>query len=295
MVCAKAARESRKGEDYTCVLLEPHGQPPAAFAVFDGHSGKRTGKLCAEIICQRILARGPPFEPAAIVDAFWAADMEIGTTPEVRDGATAQVMLVDRMSDGALQGTFAWCGDSTAIQVDVATGRILYKTLNHMPSEPTEAARLRHYGAVRARIEAGGVDTLYDVTTAEHVRAALLELGLTPTDEEVSPTVRHSRPTAATEAPSHASAQPALALALELSLLPSLIAAAAAALPRSPRSTTSSEPFTAAPSLQGRCLTARRCAATSSYGDALSSTTGTRCGWSRRPRSARRPATTTCR
>ena len=70
MVCAKAARESRKGEDYTCVLLEPHGQPPAAFAVFDGHSGKRTGKLCAEIICQRILARGPPFEPAA-TDELW--------------------------------------------------------------------------------------------------------------------------------------------------------------------------------------------------------------------------------
>ena len=189
---AKAARESRKGEDYTCVLLDPQGQQtPAAFAVFDGHSGKKCAALCADILCQKLLARGPPFEPDAIVDAFWAADMEIGTTPEVRDGATATVMLVDRMTDGGLQGTFAWCGDSTAIQVDMATGSILYKTLNHMPAEPVEAARLRYYGAVRQQVEAAnGIDTLRDAVTAEQVSDALVALGVAPTPKEVRHMVR---------------------------------------------------------------------------------------------------------
>ena len=55
---AKANRESKKGEDFAATCLPGEGAP-AAFAVFDGHSGKETARLCSEMVCQRLLEKGP--------------------------------------------------------------------------------------------------------------------------------------------------------------------------------------------------------------------------------------------
>ena len=65
---------------------------PAAFAIFDGHSGKETARICSETVCQRLMQKGPPFEPEAIKDMLWAIDEEIGLR-KIRDGATAQARV----------------------------------------------------------------------------------------------------------------------------------------------------------------------------------------------------------
>ena len=74
----KAARDSKKGEDFAATVVQNDGLP-AAFAIFDGHSGKETARLCSENVCQRLMQAGPPFKPEAITDMLWAIDEEIGT------------------------------------------------------------------------------------------------------------------------------------------------------------------------------------------------------------------------
>ena len=49
---AKSNRESKKGEDFAAAVLPGNGAP-AAFAIFDGHSGKDTARICSETVCQR--------------------------------------------------------------------------------------------------------------------------------------------------------------------------------------------------------------------------------------------------
>ena len=51
---AKSNQESKKGEDFACALNETQNAP-AAFAIFDGHSGKETARICSDIVCQRLL------------------------------------------------------------------------------------------------------------------------------------------------------------------------------------------------------------------------------------------------
>jgi serine/threonine protein phosphatase PrpC len=46
----KAARESKKGED-AAAIVNPTQDVPAAFAIFDGHSGKDTAKFCSTLVC----------------------------------------------------------------------------------------------------------------------------------------------------------------------------------------------------------------------------------------------------
>ena len=125
---AKANRESKKGEDFAATVMKGDGAP-AAFAVFDGHSGKETARICSETVCQRLIEKGAPFEPQAIKDMLWAVDEEIGTR-KIRDGATAQLLLIERVGD-VLKGTFAWCGDSSAVLADMSDGSLLYATASH--------------------------------------------------------------------------------------------------------------------------------------------------------------------
>ena len=125
---AKANRESKKGEDFACAIQEGPGAP-AAFAIFDGHSGKETARICSEVVCQRLLKKGPPFKGEDIIDMLWAVDEEIGLQ-KVRDGATAQILLVEPDGD-KLKGTVAWCGDSSLIISNQADGKVLFSTDSH--------------------------------------------------------------------------------------------------------------------------------------------------------------------
>ena len=184
----KAARASKKGEDAAAiclpVLAEEKLAGVAAFAIFDGHSGKEAGIRCAEMVCQRLIAKGPPFEPAAIADMLWAVDEEVGRTA-VRDGATAQILLVEPVED-RLKCTLAWCGDSSAVVTNTCdpAGTVFYATESHTAGPDhqgggryaDEKLRLEFYSAVRAAVEAEGIDTLRDETTAEMVRAAIAKV-----------------------------------------------------------------------------------------------------------------------
>jgi hypothetical protein len=168
-VCyAKANQESKKGEDAAAAIL-PKDSAPAAFAIFDGHSGKKTAQVCSETICQRLMEKvgmpppprcrvaalpcclnrprqrrhvhrpclvstldvrgqqaGEGFTPKAIKDVLWAVDEEIGTTG-AKDGATAQLLLVEKLPNGNLKGTFAWCGDSSAVVADTVRSSGSYR------------------------------------------------------------------------------------------------------------------------------------------------------------------------
>lgn len=178
---AKAQRESKKGEDASIMINDNDGSS-AAFAVFDGHSGQRSGKACAASVCQRIMKGGPPFTAEAISSVMWQVDEEIGTQ-HIRDGATAQILMVEKIAD-KLKGTFAWCGDSSAVVTNCTGGEgaVHFATASHTAgpdhqgggSWQQEKAMLEGFKAVREAIEAKeGIDTIKQVTTAEMVADAL--------------------------------------------------------------------------------------------------------------------------
>ena len=182
---AKLNRESKKGEDFAAAVLEGAGAP-AGFAVFDGHSGKDTARICSEVVCQRLIKAGPPFTEKAITDMLWAVDEEIGTQ-KIRDGATAQILLVEKDGDG-LKGTFAWCGDSSAVMTKMGPGggTVAFATESHTAGPDhqeggnwkEEGKTLRFYGEVRKKVEElNGIDTLKAEATPEMVEAAIKALG----------------------------------------------------------------------------------------------------------------------
>lgn len=196
---AKLNRESKKGEDFACALLEGNSAP-AAFAVFDGHSGKETARICSEVVCQRLLKKGPPFKDTEIIDMLWAVDEEIGTQ-KYRDGATAQIMLVEKEGDH-LKATVAWCGDSSLVVTNSADGKVLFSTASHTAGPDhqgggawqSEKGVLERYNAVRQAVEkTAGIDTIKEVTTEEMVKNAIKSLGDEPTDPEVALMLRALR------------------------------------------------------------------------------------------------------
>ena len=206
VACAKEARESKKGEDGFAICLPTDGKAPAAFAIFDGHSGKEAARICSETVCQRLLAKGPPFEASAIADALWAVDEEVGTL-KLKDGATAQIFLVEPSGD-KLKCTMAWCGDSSSVVADVMqpltgprNGNVLYATESHTAGPDhqdsgrykEEKVMLEFYGAVRNAVEAEGVDTQKVETTADMVRAAITKVGKPVDEEQVALLVRAFR------------------------------------------------------------------------------------------------------
>ena len=209
---AKANRESKKGEDYAATVMESDGAP-AGFAVFDGHSGKETARICSETVVQRLLKQGPPFTEKQISDMLWAVDEEIGTQ-KIRDGATSQILLVEKAGD-KLKGTFAWTGDSSAVMTNVEEGTVKFATASHTAGpdhqegtaenggpEPwaqggawkSEKVKLEFYGAVRKQIETTlGIDTQKDDVSADMVESAIQKLGKEPTADDVELLVKAYR------------------------------------------------------------------------------------------------------
>jgi len=200
---AKANRESKKGEDAACTLLPGDGAP-ACFAIFDGHSGKTFANRCAELVCQRLMEKGPPFLPETIKDLLWAVDEEVGKN-EVADGATAQILCIEQVGD-KLKGTMAWCGDSSAVVCDTSAdmGAVYFATASHTAgpdhqgggSWQSEKGRLEFYRAVRKKLDHNKEsehDTLKDDTTKEMIQEALTrveqenkdKLGKPIDDEEI--------------------------------------------------------------------------------------------------------------
>ena len=170
-----ANKASDKGEDFTA--FDSKGGT-SAFGLFDGHGGKYCANICAELAGQGLLPRLLELNPAskeAIVDTFWAADAEIGRTlcsqGHEKAGSTATVLLVRSQggetgaavnaatpgssgmfggagAGGALECTLAWVGDSTALAVDMSSGKRVLKSYNHSASKADEAAQLKRLGEV---------------------------------------------------------------------------------------------------------------------------------------------------
>ena len=101
---------------------------------------------------------------------------------QVRDGATAQILLVEDAPGGKLKGTFAWCGDSSAVLADMRDGSIVYATPSHTAgpdhqgggSWREEKARLEFYDAVRRQLEGThGIDTQKDAADSGMVQVVL--------------------------------------------------------------------------------------------------------------------------
>ena len=130
-----------------------------AFAVFDGHGGKRAAVACLRDVAGRLLMGGPAkWNDDAICDAFWDADLALGAS-RTMDGTTATVLLVEDAGGSApLQCVLAWVGDSAAIHVDMlgakADGDLLVKhaTELHVPDNEAEVVRLRTEWAVRQHV-----------------------------------------------------------------------------------------------------------------------------------------------
>jgi serine/threonine protein phosphatase PrpC len=181
----KANQDSKKGED-AAAIVNPNENAPAAFAIFDGHSGKQSSAICADTVCQRLHAAGPPFTPQAITDMFWAVDEEIGKQ-KIRDGATAQVLFVEPAEDGGFKCTLAWCGDSSAVVCDpeAPAGEVFYATESHTAGpDHQEGGRwqkekilLEFFAKVRKAVEATGIDTLAEEVGVEKVGAAVDAVG----------------------------------------------------------------------------------------------------------------------
>jgi serine/threonine protein phosphatase PrpC len=195
---AKANRESKKGEDFACTIKEGEAAP-AAFAIFDGHSGKDTARICSEVVCQRLMKKGPPFKEEDIIDTLWSVDEEIGKQ-KYRDGATAQILLVEQSGD-TFKCTIAWCGDSSLIVCD-ATGKVVFSTDSHTAgpdhqgggSWQSEKLILERYVKVRKAVEdTAKIDTVREDTTTEMVHEAIKSLGEEPKQEEVALMVRALR------------------------------------------------------------------------------------------------------
>ena len=106
----------------------------------------------------RILASNSPRDAATVSDVFWSIDEEIGSrvipgvgpTP---DGSTATVLVVEKLEDSSLACLLSWCGDSTALIVDMRTGKMLGKTIDHAPYLTREQKSLRRMQAVRQVVE----------------------------------------------------------------------------------------------------------------------------------------------
>ena len=182
---AHAGRASPKDEDF--YSHEIAGSSFAAFAVFDGHTGKRTAQSCAELLLPRILGSHSPRDPAIVTDAFWSIDQEIGArvlpgvgpTP---DGSTATVLVVEKREDSSLACLLSWVGDSTALIVDMRSGKLLGATINHAPGLAREQQSLRRMQAVRQCVDLGNTSVKDALSAVPGARVA----GAASLDEEVA-------------------------------------------------------------------------------------------------------------
>jgi len=178
---AWAQRESKKGEDAFIVSVADDQQQRSVFAIFDGHSGRKTAHICAAIVGERLQALPSPTSPKAITDLLWEIDEQLGVREKVLDGATATIMLTEPAEAGKLKCTFAWMGDSSAVVTDAAVGSVYFATESHTAGPDHqerglwrgEKARLDGFMAIRKAIEKQeGIDTQTTEVTAGMVRAA---------------------------------------------------------------------------------------------------------------------------
>mmetsp|Transcript_27434 Transcript_27434/g.69806 ORF Transcript_27434/g.69806 Transcript_27434/m.69806 type:complete len:387 (+) Transcript_27434:58-1218(+) len=191
---ARAQRDSRKGEDRCTTPEASEAAPhlPCAFAIFDGHSGSVTAAVCANEVCKRLLAAGPPFSESTIADVFWSVDEEVGMMG-ARDGATATVLLVeDGGKHGGFRCTLAWCGDSSAVVSDMSDGTVLFATASHTAgpdhqgggAHEQERQQLAMYSAVRQHLEEQhGIDSSANEVSVEMVRKALTAVHVSDSKE----------------------------------------------------------------------------------------------------------------
>ena len=164
--CAVAQAESHKGED--CAARFEEGGELHGFAIYDGHGGPDCARYCAHedtgFLPSLLRGRASLPEAEAIADVFWAADAECGAWLAARGGhgrdgggahagSTATLLMVQRLAAGSSTGVgmagggfrcrFAWVGDSMALTVDMATGKMIDHTLIHCPDRADEVANLR--------------------------------------------------------------------------------------------------------------------------------------------------------
>ena len=161
-----ADAKSKKGEDAPAMKPPASAEAPAAYAIFDGHGGKPFSHTVAHHteagvdhgprydMLARLLEAGGGALPsdAAVEDIFWQTDEEVGAllaslpSPNL-GGCTAQILMALPVG-GGVQILQAWVGDSTAVTVDMKSGKVLHATFNHNPDQGDEAAPLLHMAAV---------------------------------------------------------------------------------------------------------------------------------------------------
>lgn len=162
-----ADAKSKKGEDAPSVKPQSSASSIAAYAIFDGHGGKPFAHTCAHLteagidhgsqydVLDKLIAAGGGLLPsdAAVDEIFWNTDAEVGKLLATLEqpnmgGCTAQILMVLPSAGGGMQLLQAWVGDSTALTVDMRSGKVLHDTFNHNPDMGDEAVPLLHMAAV---------------------------------------------------------------------------------------------------------------------------------------------------
>ena len=155
-----AQRNTEKAEDVWYAVCPPRSSdgklPPAGFAIFDGHGGRTAAESCCASVLDRLLVGKEPFAQAAISDAFWRADEELGLAG-VTSGTTATILLAKPEEDAGqerLGCTLAWVGDSQAICVDMLEkgDTPLVSTTPHLPDNESEVSRMELQWALRKHV-----------------------------------------------------------------------------------------------------------------------------------------------
>ena len=175
-----------KGEDRAAVLLGGDASACSCFAVFDGHGGVKAAEHGVNKLAPALKAMGCNAKDGAISDAFWTVDADLGGT--TTDGSTATVLLVSDASDGGLDCTLAWVGDSQGCLVDLGTGTVVAETTRHVAESEDEANRLNNTWQMARFMRLKAADhekEIEDYVTPETVRSATQELEMSLSDTEV--------------------------------------------------------------------------------------------------------------
>lgn len=163
------------------------------FAVYDGHGGALAAEHCeaelhkvlAQELRSAMKARRPssPLRDEAVAEAmtrsFQKADEQLRTVGAWRYGCTATVCLVRRMVQ-SVRIHVANVGDSRAVCID-GCGGTQRLSMDHRPSDPAEARRVR---------EEGGFVTMGRVAGELAISRALGELLLKNSGLSCKPSVR---------------------------------------------------------------------------------------------------------
>lgn len=154
-----------KGEDKWCAIHK--GKEEAFYGLFDGHGGPHLATGLAQTLPAKILSK--PADVANLVDAFYAADRELGEQLP-KQGSTATIAHVLR-KERETRVTLAWVGDSRAVAVDMLSRALVWKSSMHHVTSKAELNRIRVQWLLRG--EARAIST--DAEATELVSRLLLE------------------------------------------------------------------------------------------------------------------------